>query len=77
MGIPLTAEPLGTETETSADDGSAGPLLRQSDSTDSDRSDHSALECHKYNLLASEATELGRANTGAAGSKSGHGDTAD
>ena len=72
MGGQRTEEPPAT-TEVSEEDGSAGPRPRQSDGADGARSNHGALVCRKYNILASEATEGGSANAGAAGSENVHG----
>ena len=47
--------------------------MRQFDGPDGTRSKHAALAHPKYNILASEATEGGQANTGAAGGKDGYG----
>ena len=75
MGKHRTAEPPDT-TDTAEEDSSAGPWSRQFDGPDGTRSKHAALAHPKYNILTSEATEGGQANTGAAGSEAGHGVTA-
>ena len=72
MGGQRTAEPPNT-TDTVEEGGSAGPQLRQYDGADSARSEHGALARCKYNLLASEETEGGSAEEGAASSEDGHG----
>ena len=71
-GGQQTAEPP-VPMETAEDDGSVGPWQEQSDGVDGARSENGALARHEYNLLASEATEGGPANAGAAGSEDGHG----
>ena len=71
MGGQRTEEPPG-KTETAADNSSVGPLPRKSDGA---RSEHSALARRKYDLLASDATEGGQENVGAASCKAGHGAT--
>ena len=75
MGGLRTAGPPGTQQDTAADDGSAGLLQRQSDGADSARSKNAMRPRRKYNLLASETTEGGRANAGDSGSETGHGAT--
>ena len=75
MGGQRTAEPPNT-TETAEEDGSAGTWPRQSDGANGARSEHGALARCEYNLLASEATEGGPDNSGAAGGEDGHGDLA-
>ena len=60
----------GKAAKTSADDGSAGHMPRQSNGA---RSEQGALARREYDLLASEATECGRANAGASGSEASHG----
>ena len=66
------AEPPAT-TETVEEDGSEGPRPAQSDSADGARSKNGALARREYDRLASEATEGGQANVGAAGGEDGHG----
>ena len=75
MGGLRTAGPPGTQQDTAADDGSAGLLQRQSDGANSARSKNAMRPRRKYNLLASETTEGGRANAGDTGSETGHGAT--
>ena len=75
MGGQRTAE-LPDTTETVADNSRAGPRPRQSDGANGARSEHGVLVRRENNLLASEATERGPANTGAAGSEGGHGSLA-
>ena len=73
MGGQWTGEPLDTM-EMAEEDGSAGPWPRKPDGAigaNGARYKHGALAPRKYDLLASEATEWGPANTGAAGSKDG------
>ena len=53
--------------ETAEDNGRAGPWQEQSNGADCARSEHVALARCKYNLLASDATDGGQANAGAAG----------
>ena len=77
MGGLRTAEPPGTERETAADDGSTGPLLRQSDSANSTRSEQGSLARREYDLLVLGATEGGPANAGGAGSEARYGDMGD
>ena len=72
MGGKRTAEPPGT-TEMAADYSSAGPRPRQFDGANGARSKRGAFARRKYDLLVSEATEGGQANTGAAGGKDGYG----
>ena len=77
MDGPRTADPLVPQQGMAADNGSAGPLPRQSDSAEGARSKNGMHPQRKYELLASEAPEGGRANTGDTGSEAFHGATAD
>ena len=72
MGMQRMKDLTG-KTEMVEDDGRAGTWPRQSHGADGARSKHGALARREYDLLASEATEGGPANVGAASSKGGHG----
>ena len=72
MDGPQTVEPPGTQQDMAADDDSVGTLPRKSEGANSARSKNGMHPCREYDLLASEATEGGQANTGAAGSEASH-----
>ena len=61
--------------ETVVRDNGVGHPPENFDCADVARSEHGALACREYNLLASEASERGPASAGPAAGEDGHGAT--